>query len=932
MSDADDQHNQGQTPDLDETIPVNLNGPRPSSSTDLTIPMAAPDPNATIGMVPTQLGAFNESDTAATQMAPQQQASGIAGDNCSGQIWGDFELGKKIGQGGMGAVYLGRQVSLDRPVAIKVLPPHLSQDESFRKRFELEAKAVAQITSPYIIQVYGAGEHQGQNFFAMEYVEGKDLGELIKDGLRPTYQESADFMAQAVKGLATAGEHNLVHRDIKPGNMMVTDKGHLKIMDFGLVKLKNSEGGSTGGLTMAGAVMGTVNYFSPEQGRGEECDQTTDIYAIGVVFYQLLAGTLPFTGTDATSIIYQHIHAEPRPLNEINPNVPESYQAIVSKCMQKDRRKRYQTASDLLKDLELVLEGSKPQNAPMDPDQMATGGSSVTDPKKGSHGGLIVVLILLLAAGAGYYFWDQNNKNSDGAKQSLGGQNTQSTQNNGSQQSTGNNNTQSAVNPIVKAGEMLGTGDLDNAEVLIQSFLSKEPGNQEWLNLSRRLNSLRAESAIKTARNLIQDGKLTKASILLIRAQELGGDSEEIEDLLKKIRVSSGMEEKLETVRSLLDGGNPAKATAELNALKSDTVPAVKKLRGIAEKMKNDLADAHAILANGDIDTARGIFQGSNTSYQNKAASDGLKALAPALQFKRAIDDNQLDVAHEQLKEMKLLIPGAPAIAAAEQKIKVVEVIVRGRKAARSGDMDAAQRTLAQISELIPDSAKEKSFKAYVQQYLILFEFRAAVKMTDLKLAREQLELLKKVAPDTEAHLIAIREYKESKIEESDRQQKEKAFDEEVTKQVKVIKAMIMLAQPDFEAVNKNIATLTTFAGKDVPELKEIDVLIIKKKSQIGVGVTLMAIDKAIIEGRNDELPQYIADQKFLAILESFVGKTDLIFKHSLEKFQLQNKKAQVDVILTNKFDTFPQTDMKIKYVLLEVNGFWQIQSHKLGQ
>ena len=270
------------------------------------------------------------------------------------QQWGDFKLGKLLGKGGMGSVYFGRQVSLDRPVAIKVLPVHLSADESFRARFAVEAKAVALINSQHVIQVYTAGMHNGHHYFAMEYVEGEDLSVKLRKGMKSTHRESLDLMRQAVHGLIAAGEHGIIHRDIKPANMMLTKKGMLKLMDFGLAKLA-ANGESD--LTMAGTIMGTVSYFSPEQGRGDICDQRTDIYAIGVVLYEMLVGKLPFVGQTATSIIYQQIHQAPRPPKEIDPSIPESYQGVVLKCMQKNAADRYQTAADLLADLDAIAEG-----------------------------------------------------------------------------------------------------------------------------------------------------------------------------------------------------------------------------------------------------------------------------------------------------------------------------------------------------------------------------------------------------------------------------------------------------------------------------------------------------------------------------------------------------------------------------------------------
>lgn len=273
-----------------------------------------------------------------------------------GQVWGDFQFGKMLGRGGMGAVYAGRQMSLDRPVAIKVLIGHLADNEDFRKRFLLEARAAARINSPHVVQVYYAGTHNDVDFFAMEYVEGTDIARRLKDGWRPSPEECLELITQATRSLVALGEHKIVHRDIKPANYMLTTGGVVKLMDFGLVRFASE----AHGLTQTGTIMGTVNYFSPEQGRGEVCDQRTDLYALGVMFYEMLTGKLPFTGGDATSVIYQHIHAEPKPPKVHNPSVTEPYQSVVLKCLEKEAKNRYQTAKELLEDLERISRGEHP--------------------------------------------------------------------------------------------------------------------------------------------------------------------------------------------------------------------------------------------------------------------------------------------------------------------------------------------------------------------------------------------------------------------------------------------------------------------------------------------------------------------------------------------------------------------------------------------
>ncbi len=269
-------------------------------------------------------------------------------------VWGDFEIYETIGQGGMGTVYKGRQISLDRLVAVKVLPINLATDEKFLKRFELEAKALAKISSPQVVQVIAAGKHEDQQYFVMEFIEGNDLAERLKMGFRPTFRESVDIIQQAARGLSVANEYDIIHRDIKPGNIMITRKGLVKITDFGLVKIISGE---VTDLTMAGTAMGTVSYFSPEQGRGDYCDHRTDIYALGVVLYELLTGILPFRGDNPTSVIYQHNHVQPVSPREMVPEIPEEYQDVVLKCLQKSPDNRYQSANDLIADIERLKQG-----------------------------------------------------------------------------------------------------------------------------------------------------------------------------------------------------------------------------------------------------------------------------------------------------------------------------------------------------------------------------------------------------------------------------------------------------------------------------------------------------------------------------------------------------------------------------------------------
>ena len=282
----------------------------------------------------------------------------------TGKTIGDYEVGGILGEGGMGTVYRAKQISLKRRVALKVLPPNLSSNPQMRQRFEQEAHTASLLNSPHVVQVFAAGTHDDLVYFVMEFVEGTDLSEKIREKNDAaqlfTPDEAANYVVQAARGLAEAGKHNIVHRDIKPANLMITAKGVLKIADFGISKIAGEHG-----LTMTGTAVGTPAYCSPEQGRGDQVDVRADIYSLGVVFYELLTGRKPFDGATANALIYQHNYAEPTLITALRAEVPDSYQAVALKCLQKDPAKRYQDAGELVSDLERVRAGSAPMTALM---------------------------------------------------------------------------------------------------------------------------------------------------------------------------------------------------------------------------------------------------------------------------------------------------------------------------------------------------------------------------------------------------------------------------------------------------------------------------------------------------------------------------------------------------------------------------------------
>ncbi len=277
-----------------------------------------------------------------------------------GEIWGgDFELGPLIGRGGMGAVYAGRQLSLERAVAIKALRAHLCEDEELVARFEQEAKWLARISSPHVIQVHAFGRHRHHPFLVMELIEGEDLKRTIKSGWRPHHAATLGLMVQAARGLGAAAEHGIVHRDIKPGNMLLTLRGELKLTDFGLARLIHG----SSAISTTGVVLGTDSYMSPEQCQGRAVDPRSDIYSLGVVFYELLTGTRPFIGETHMEVFCQHIEQPPKPPRLLVPDIPSAVEAVVLTCLEKRPERRYQSAHELLADLERLIARQPPHAA-----------------------------------------------------------------------------------------------------------------------------------------------------------------------------------------------------------------------------------------------------------------------------------------------------------------------------------------------------------------------------------------------------------------------------------------------------------------------------------------------------------------------------------------------------------------------------------------
>ncbi len=262
-----------------------------------------------------------------------------------GSMVSHYRVIEQIGAGGMGVVYKALDTKLDRTVALKFLPPHLLCDSAARERFVHEAKAASSLSHPNITTIYEIDEAEGQCFLAMEYVDGGSLRDAL-EGCDLTTKEMLDLAIQIAEGLNEAHRKQVVHRDIKPSNIMVTKSGIVKIMDFGLAKLK----GVTK-LTKTGTTLGTLPYMSPEQAAGKEVDQRSDLFSFGVMLYEMIAGRLPFRGDNEAAIINAIVNDPPEPLARYKADVPEGVQRIVGKALAKVRGERYQHADDLLADL-----------------------------------------------------------------------------------------------------------------------------------------------------------------------------------------------------------------------------------------------------------------------------------------------------------------------------------------------------------------------------------------------------------------------------------------------------------------------------------------------------------------------------------------------------------------------------------------------------
>ena len=324
----------------------------------------------------------------------------------SGRTISHYRILKQLGAGGMGEVYLAEDTQLERTVAIKILPSEVASDQERMRRFVREAKAASAIDHPNIVHVYEISSADGIQFIAMQYVEGNTLRSKINGQPLPT-EELLKTAIQITDALSEAHNRGIIHRDLKPPNIMITPKGHVKLLDFGLARIEKSASGedsqmATQSKTESGVVVGTVAYMSPEQAMGNKIDHRTDIFSLGIVLYEMATGRPPFIGKNPTDTIDRIVHSQPESIARLNYEAPQELERIIRKCMEKDPERRYQSASEINIDLsnlkrDLDSTESKPLTA-----RSHLNRNSVEVPATKRKYWIPVAILLALAAIAGF--------------------------------------------------------------------------------------------------------------------------------------------------------------------------------------------------------------------------------------------------------------------------------------------------------------------------------------------------------------------------------------------------------------------------------------------------------------------------------------------------------------------------------------------------
>ena len=331
---------------------------------------------------------------------------------------GRYELLEKIGDGGMAVVYKGKDRLLNRFIAIKILRPEFTKDATFVENFKRESQAAAGLTHPNIVGVYDVGREGNINYIVMELIEGRTLNDIIEDEAPMDYKKVIDISKQVASALKVAHKNKIIHRDVKPHNIMITNDGIVKLADFGIARAVNDATLSTGS-----KIVGSVHYFSPEQARGNYVDERSDIYSLGIVMYEMLTGQVPFDGENPVTVALKHINEEITPPSELVAGIPPALERCVMKATSKYQTNRYSSAEELIEELDNisfvtdvagtsvfassdVIEKNRKRKAAEEAEEEAAAGKKKKKKKKAKRNAIIAaVIVLLLAAGGWFAAW-----------------------------------------------------------------------------------------------------------------------------------------------------------------------------------------------------------------------------------------------------------------------------------------------------------------------------------------------------------------------------------------------------------------------------------------------------------------------------------------------------------------------------------------------